>query len=131
MSDSRNDAVVEIISRESFDPTLHRLIETIERKGMTVFAQIDHAEGARAIGYTMPPSTLLIYGSPAGGTPLMLASPQAALDLPLRVLVRASAAGQVIVSFHPIAPLLRQAGVPEAQSSRLDPAQLLLVEALS
>ena len=131
MSDSQNNAVVEIISREPFDATLHRLIEAIERKGLTVFARIDHAAGARGIGVAMPPSTLLIYGNPAGGTPLMLVAPQAALELPLRVLVRESAAGQVAVSFHPIALLLRQAGVPETLASRLDPAQHLLVEALA
>jgi len=131
MSDSRNDSVVEIISGKSFNATLVRVLESIREKGMTVFAQIDHAAGARAIGSAMLPTTVVIYGNPFGGTPLMLAAPQAALDLPLRVLVREGDGGQVVVSFHPIAPLLRQAGVPETLSTRLDAAQHMLVEVLS
>ncbi len=130
MSDTRNE-IVEIIHSESFDATLHRVIDAITRKGMTIFAQIDHAAGARAIGLAMPSSTVVIYGHPAGGTPLMLEAPRTALDLPLRVLVRADAEGKTAVSFRPIAPMLRQAGVPEALSNRLDPVQHLLVEALS
>ena len=78
----------------------------------------------------MPPSVVLIYGHPKGGTPLMLAAPLAALDLPLRVLVREDADGRALVSFHPAAPMLRRAGVPEALATRLDPAQRLLVEAI-
>lgn len=131
MSHFQSNAMVEITSSESFDTTLRRLIDTITRKGMTIFAQVDHAAGARSVGMAMQPSTLVIYGSPAGGTPLMREAPRAALDLPLRVLVRESTQGKVIVSFHPIAPLLLQAGVSEALSVRLDPAQHMFAEALS
>ena len=60
----------------------------------------------------------------------MLASPLAALDLPLRVLVREDASGQASIAFHPIASVLRQAGVPEALATRLEPAQHLLVQAI-
>lgn len=77
----------------------------------------------------MPPTVLLTYGHPKGGTPIMLAAPQAALDLPLRVLVREDA-GRVLVSFHAAAPMLRRAGVPEALAERLDPAQRILAEAI-
>ncbi|RWA53434.1 hypothetical protein AU476_14045 [Cupriavidus sp. UYMSc13B] len=57
-------------------------------KGMTIFARIDHAEAARNVGLAMPPTQVLIYGNAKRGTPLMLAAPGVALDLPLRVLVR-------------------------------------------
>ena len=60
----------------------------------------------------------------------MLAAPQAALDLPLRVLVREDADGRTLVAFHPIAPMLRDAGVPDALANRLEPAQTLLMEAI-
>ena len=60
----------------------------------------------------------------------MQASPQAALDLPLRVLVREDAGGQALVSFHPIISMLQQAGVPEPLAKRLEPAQSLLIQAL-
>lgn len=131
MTDCENFCPIEIPSGESFDATLDCLIETIARSGMTLFARIDHAAGALAIGMPMPPTTVLVYGSPVGGTPLMLAAPLAALDLPLRVLVRENDQGQVSMLFHPMAPLLRQAGVPEVLANRLDRAQRMLVEALS
>jgi uncharacterized protein (DUF302 family) len=130
MTDSENDALVEIASGNSFEATLDRLVDTIAAAGMTLFARVDHAAGALTVGTPMPPTTVLIYGSPAGGTPLMLAAPLAALDLPLRVLVRENDHGDVSMLFHPMAPVLRQAGVPEALVNRLDRAQRILVEAL-
>lgn len=131
MTDTENAALVEITSGESFDATLDRLVDTIAGAGMTLFARIDHAAGALTVGTPMPPTTVLIYGSPAGGTPLMLAAPLAALDLPLRVLVRETNQGEVSMLFHPMAPVLRQAGVPDALVNRFDRAQRMLVEALS
>jgi uncharacterized protein (DUF302 family) len=114
-----------------FEATLDGLIEAIAHSGMTLFARIDHAAAALAIGTPMPPTTVLIYGSPAGGTPLMLAAPLAALDLPLRVLVREDEQGRVTMAFHPMARVLRRAGVPDAQAQRLERAQLNLLEALA
>lgn len=131
MPDSENAELIEIFSGKTFQATLDHLIEAITHSGMTLFARVDHAAGALAIGTPMPPASVLIYGSPAGGTPLMLAAPLAALDLPLRVLVREDEQGRVTIAFHPMAPVMRQAGVPEALANRLDRAQLMLVEALS
>jgi uncharacterized protein (DUF302 family) len=131
MTDRENPELIEVPSSKTFEATLDGLIEAIAHSGMTLFARIDHAAGALAIGMPMQPSTVLIYGSPAGGTPLMLAAPLAALDLPLRVLVRENEHGRVSIAFHPIAPVLRRAGVPEALANRLDRAQLMLVEALT
>jgi uncharacterized protein (DUF302 family) len=78
----------------------------------------------------MPPSTVLTYGHPKGGTPIMLAAPAAALDLPLRVLVRVQDDGRTVIAFHPIAAVLRQAGVTAALADKLDPAQRILVKAV-
>jgi uncharacterized protein (DUF302 family) len=114
----------------AFAPTLERLVQAIETAGMTVFARIDHAAGAREIGMQMPPTVVLIYGNPRGGTPIMLAVPQVALDLPLRVLVREQPDGRAVISFHPVAPMLRQAGVADALATRLKPAQRVLIEAI-
>jgi len=113
-----------------FASTLERLIEAIKTAGMTLFATIDHAAGARDIGVEMQPTVVFIYGHAKGGTPIMLAAPQVALDLPLRVLVREAADGRTLVSFHPAAAMLRRAGVPEALATRLDPAQRILAEAV-
>ena len=123
--------LVEHDSPLAFAPTLERLTAAIEGAGLMVFARIDHAEGARAAGLVMPPTTVLIYGHAKGGTPIMLAAPNAALDLPLRVLVREDDDGRTRIAFHPMAPILAGAGAPEALLHRLDPAQRLLLEALA
>ena len=122
--------MTELISAAPFTQTLDRLVKAIETAGMIVFARIDHAAGARAAGLAMPPTTVLIYGHPKGGTPIMLATPAAALDLPLRVLVREDGVGRTAVAFHPVAAMLRQAGVPDALTTGLEPAQRILVEAI-
>lgn len=122
--------VHELISLLSFDTTLARITAAIEGAGMNVFAVIDHAANARQVGLTMLPATVLIYGNAKGGTPIMQAVPEVALDLPLRVLVRQDADGRTLVLFHPAEPMLRQAGVPDALATRLDPAQHLLIAAI-
>jgi len=121
--------LVELQSADGFAPTLERIANAIESHGMTIFARIDHAAGARAVGLAMPPTIVLLYGNPKGGTPLMLAAPRAALDLPLRVMVREGEDGKAIVAFHPAAPVMTRAGVPDALASKLDPAQAILVDA--
>lgn len=131
MTDRENRELIEVPSSKMYEATLDGLIEAIAHSGMTLFARIDHAAGALAIGTPMPPSTVLIYGSPAGGTPLMLVAPLAALDLPLRVLVRENEQGRVTMAFHPMARVLRRAGVPDALADRLERAQRVLLEALA
>ncbi|HVW54929.1 MAG TPA: DUF302 domain-containing protein [Rhizobiaceae bacterium] len=127
MSGIREPDIVEHASSLPFDETVERLAQIITGAGMTIFARIDHAANARDAGMTMPPATVLIYGNAKGGTPVMLAAPLAALDLPLRVLVRERKDGTAAIVFHPIATLLRQAGAPEDAASRLEPAQHMLL----
>jgi uncharacterized protein (DUF302 family) len=122
---------IEHISPLGFVATVDRLIDAVTRAGMTLFARIDHAAGARAAGLAMPPAEVLIYGSPKGGTPIMLAAPLAALDLPLRVLVREDTSGRTLIAFHPAARMLRRAGVRDDLAIRLDPAQQVLIEAIA
>jgi uncharacterized protein (DUF302 family) len=122
---------VETVSPYSFADTLARLEAAIGKAGLTVFAKIDHAAGARAAGMSMPEATVLLYGHAKGGTPIMLAQPRAALDLPLRVLVREREDGRTVIAFHLIADAMRAAGVPEDLVTRLEPAQRLLVQALA
>jgi len=122
--------IVEHVSAFDFPATLARVRAAIEAAGLTIFASIDHTEAAAKTGLAMAPATVLLYGNPKGGTPLMLAAPQVALDLPLRVLVRDDADGSTRLSFHPVEPMLIRAGVPEDLAARLAPAQRLLVEAI-
>ena len=126
-----HDTFIEHVSAYAFAATLARLEQAIESAGLTVFARIDHRSAARDVGLTMPPTLVLIYGNPRGGTPIMLAAPRAALDLPLRVLVREDGEGRVLVGFHPIDRVLRAAGASEDLAKRLVPAQLLLVDGVT
>ncbi|MBC7977300.1 MAG: DUF302 domain-containing protein [Myxococcales bacterium] len=123
-------AIVEYASEAGFEQTLGRLVELIYDAGMNVFARIDHAAGARSVGLDMPPTVLLLYGHPRGGTPIMRAFPLAALELPLRVLVRQDSEGRTRVSFHPIVPWLAELGVPAELASPLETAQRLLLQAV-
>jgi uncharacterized protein (DUF302 family) len=128
--DSGTSDIVEHSVALGFEATLDRLLAAIAAAGLVVFARIDHARNAQEAGLTMPPTTVLIYGNGKGGTPIMLAAPRAALDLPLRVLVRATTDGQTAVAFHPIDRVLRQVGAPDEFAVRLLPAQQMLLKAL-
>ena len=131
MTEAKKPDIVEQASPLPFDATLERLTQAIEKAGLTIFARIDHAANAHGVGITMPPATVLIYGAAKGGTPIMLATPLAALDLPLRVLVRACEDGGASIAFHPVAAMLRRAGVSPDLAARLEPAQGLLIAALA
>jgi uncharacterized protein (DUF302 family) len=120
----------ELVSKRPFDATVDHLRTAIAGAGLTVFAMIDHTANAAQVGLVMLPATVLIYGNAKGGTPIMQAVPNLALDLPLRVLVRQDADGRVLVLFHPAGPMLREAGAPDTLATRLDPAQGLLIAAI-
>ena len=129
MTDPAQPDIMEHVSPTDFASTVARITSAIGEAGLTLFACIDHAAGARDAGLAMPPATVLIYGNAKGGTPIMLAAPQAALDLPLRVLVRQREDGQTVIAYHPIVPMLRRMGVAPELAARLEPAQHLLMKA--
>jgi uncharacterized protein (DUF302 family) len=131
MSDAESSDITQHASSLPFDETVERLVQAIANGGMTIFARIDHAANARNVGMTMPPATVLVYGNPKGGTPIMLASPLAALDLPLRVLVWEREDGKAAIAFHPVVAMLRAAGAPQDAAGRLEPAQRMLLAALT
>jgi len=93
------DGVVTKTSGRPVPETLERLQIAVQEKGLMVFALVDHSGQAAKAGLAMPDTKLLIFGSPAGGTPIMLAAPLAALDLPLKVLVWENPAGGSFVSY--------------------------------
>lgn len=130
METSNNGHLPEVISPFDFEETLLRLEHVIADAGLKLFARIDHAASAREFGLEMPSTIVLIYGHPKGGTPLMLSYPDAALDLPLKLLVRVNADGKTSVLFRPIGAALAAAGVPADQASKLAPAQNLIAKAL-
>lgn len=130
MDANSSDDVMQRVSRWPFARTLDVITRAIVEAGMTVFARIDHAAGAREIGIDIPESTVLIYGNPRAGTPALIDSPLAALELPLRVLLREED-GQVVVAFHPVSALLMNAGVSRELAEKLEPGQRVLLDALN
>jgi uncharacterized protein (DUF302 family) len=94
------DGLVTLRSAHGFKTTLERLLQVLKAKGVTVFAQIDHAAGAAGVGMTLRPTTLVVFGNPAAGTPLMQAAQTAGIDLPLKALVWQDAEGAVHLSYN-------------------------------
>jgi uncharacterized protein (DUF302 family) len=97
----------------SVEETLKRLQEIIRSRNLTLFANIDHSGEARRVGLTMQEAHVLIFGNPKGGTPLMIASPLLALDLPLKVLVWQSTVDQVWVSTTSVTYLRDRYAIPQ------------------
>jgi uncharacterized protein (DUF302 family) len=106
--------IVSVRSPYRTEETVRRLRRQVEQHGAVVFAVIDHAENARQAGQQMPATQVLIFGDPAAGTPLMLAVPDVALDLPMRVLVRDDGAEGSIVSWQDPGYVTDRFELPEA-----------------
>ena len=94
------NGMITILSQHSVDETVATVKKAMEAKGVKLFALIDHSGEAEKAGMRMPPTRLLIFGNPKAGTPLMIASPSVAIDLPLKILVREDADGNVWVSYN-------------------------------
>jgi len=104
--------IVDSKSRHSVEDTVARLTGIVQSRGLTLFAVVDHSGEAEKVGMSMPPTKLLIFGSAKAGTPLMLAAPSVAIDLPLKVLVRQDGDGQTWVSFNSPEYLRQRHGFP-------------------
>jgi uncharacterized protein (DUF302 family) len=96
----RKNGIVDVPSKHSVDETVERVRSILQSKGITLFALIDHSGEAEKVGMKMPPTKLLIFGSPKAGTPLMLAAPSIAIDLPLKILIWEDAHGKAWVSYN-------------------------------
>jgi uncharacterized protein (DUF302 family) len=105
------EGVVTRASRYGFAETLARLRSALARRQLEIFAWFDHSGAAKRVGLTMPDTQVVVFGNPKSGTPLMLASPLVALDLPLRVLV-ADDNGHAVLSFLSPAYLAKRYGIP-------------------
>jgi uncharacterized protein (DUF302 family) len=109
----KEEGIVKILGRHSVDETVDRLKTILQAKGVMLFALIDHSGQAEKAGFEMPPTKLLIFGNPKAGTPLMLASPSAAIDLPLKILIAEDAQGKVWISYNSVQYLKERHGLPE------------------
>jgi len=93
MTPHGDSGIIDERSQHSVEQTVERLTALLHAQGVTLFALVDHGGEAAKIGMTMPPTKLLIFGNPKAGTPLMLAAPSVAIDLPLKILVWEDAQG--------------------------------------
>ena len=100
------DALKTMESKHGFQDTQARLEAAIKEKGLIQFAKIDHADGAQKAGLKMQPATVTIFGNPKGGTPFMVAAPEAAIDFPLKALVWQDASGKVFVGYNTLTTIV-------------------------
>src|SRR5437660_7142504 len=107
-----NNGIVAQPSNHSVEQTVDRLKNILQSKGVTLFALIDHSGEAEKVGMKMLPTKLLIFGDPKAGTPLMLAAPSSAIDLPLKILVWEDVQGKVWITYNSLSYLQERHNIP-------------------
>lgn len=112
MPSNLDNGIVNVSSHYSVEQTIGRLEETLRIRGVNLFALIDHSGEAARVGMQMRSTKLLIFGNPQAGTPLMIAAPTIAIDLPLKLLVWEDTNGEVWVSYNSAAYLQARHGLP-------------------
>lgn len=113
MPEPADNGIVHLSSPHSVLETLARLETIVKSKGLTILARIDHSGDAAKAGMTMQPTKLLIFGNPKSGTPLMIASPSVAIDLPLKALIWQDDAGKVWLSYNSVNYLKERHAIPD------------------
>jgi uncharacterized protein (DUF302 family) len=104
--------MITLRSKHSVEQTVQRVSDLLQAGGVTLFTLVDHSGEARKAGMMMRPTKLLIFGNPKSGTPLMIASPSAAIDLPLKILVAEDGGGQTWISYNSPAYLQARHNLP-------------------
>jgi uncharacterized protein (DUF302 family) len=113
MTSNPENGIVTIPTHRSVDQTARKLEEILQAKGVKLFALVDHSGEAEKAGMQMRPTKLLIFGNPKAGTPLMIASPSIAIDLPMKVLVWEDVDGKVWISYNSPAYLQARHSLPQ------------------
>jgi uncharacterized protein (DUF302 family) len=125
----KHEGIINKPSNRSVDETVNRFKEILQSKGITLFALIDHSGEAEKVGMKMRPTKLLIFGSPKAGTPLMLATPSIAIDLPLKILVWEDSHGKVWLSFNSAEFLKERHNLPQDLVPNIDVVETLAATA--
>ncbi len=129
MNTNTATGVVTIPSHHSVDGTVEKLQQILQAKGVKLFALIDHSGEAEKAGMQMRPTKLLIFGNPKAGTPLMVASPTIAIDLPIKILVWEDGDGKVWISYNDPAYLQARHGLPAALVQNIAVVEALAAKA--
>ena len=109
---ANGNGIERVASSSGFEETIAHLEQLIAAKGMILFAKVDFTGDAKRAGLAMPRTMLLVFGNPKGGTPVMVAAPSSALDLPLKVLISEEADARVWLSFNSPEYLAARHGIP-------------------
>ena len=131
MTEEKNSGIVSIPSNHSVDETVEKLKGILTAKGVALFALVDHSGEAEKVGLTMPATKLLIFGNPKAGTPVMLAAPSIAIDLPLKILVSEDTSGKVWVSYNSPQYLKERHNVPDDLLKNIAVVEALATNAAS
>jgi len=124
-----NKGIISKPSNHSVDQTVEKLKNILQSKGVMLFALVDHSGEAEKVGMKMRPTKLLIFGSPKAGTPLMLAAPNIAIDLPLKILVWEDGQGNVWVSYNSPEYLKERHGLPQELLANIAVVETLAAKA--
>jgi uncharacterized protein (DUF302 family) len=108
----KENGIIDIASNHSVDETVEKLKGILQAKGITLFALVDHSGEAAKVGMKMRPTKLFIFGNPKGGTPVMLAAPSSAIDLPLKILVWEDDHGKVWITYNSPSDLQERHNIP-------------------
>ena len=111
------DGLIQVPSDFSVAQTITRLIAAVTSKGMTIFAVVDHGDGAEIAGLNLRPTQLVLFGSPKGGTPLMQVNQTAGIDLPLKALVWEDADRKVWLGYNDPAWIAQRHGLGAASAT--------------
>src|SRR5438874_7212162 len=112
MKPHSGDGLIDLPSNHSVDEIVEKLKGILQAKGVTLFALVDHSGEAAKLEMKMRPTKLLIFGNPRGATPVMLATPSIAIDLPLKILIWEEARGRVLVTYNSPAYLQKRHHLP-------------------
>ena len=112
MAPATNKGIIDTPSSHSVNETVEKLKTLLQTKGINLFALVDHSGEAEKVGMKMRPTKLLIFGNPKAGTPLMLAAPSSAIDLPLKILIWEDAQGKSWVTYNSLSYLRERHNIP-------------------
>ena len=129
MTLNSDNGIVNTPSSHSVDQTVEKLEAMLQAKGVALFALVDHSGEAAKVGMTMRPTKLLIFGNPKAGTPLMLAAPSSAIDLPLKILVWEDGESKVWISYNSPQYLQKRHGLPQELMQNIAVVETLAAKA--
>jgi uncharacterized protein (DUF302 family)/uncharacterized membrane protein YidH (DUF202 family) len=129
MATTLDNGVVSTPSNHSVDQTVEKIEAMLRAKGVALFGLVDHSGEAAKVGMKMPPTKLLIFGNPKAGTPLMLAAPSSAIDLPLKILVWEDNESKVWISYNSPQYLQNRHGIPQELMENIAVVETLAAKA--